>query len=403
MALRILYLHFTGAFGGASRSLFEVVSELTPEHVNPMFVTQHGSVVNFFSSLGPVVSAKGLTQLDNTRYSHYRGARWLVLLRELAYLPSTIRALRVAKRQFGKIDLIHVNEFTGLISLWLAKLFFHAPAIVHVRSVARDDVSSLRTRFVNYLFKKLAVRIIAIDQNVRASLPASLPVNVIHNAFRLKSQSDTDENSRALALLSPTSFKVGFVGNLLKVKGIIDLVQSAHILKSKGFDIEFVVVGDDVKPSKGIISFVLNLFDLQQNSRTEVEHLLDEHDLRSNVHLLGFTSNIGQIYRSVNVLCFPSHYDAPGRPIFEAAFFGVPSIVAVQNPYDDTLIHGVTGLAIMPKSVNEIVSAIEYLIKNPEACRSMGAQAKLLAEKNFDVVNNSAELLAVYQSIRQCP
>ncbi len=397
MALRILYLHFTGAFGGASRSLFEVVSELAPERVTPMFITQHGSVVNYYSTLGPVISARGLSQFDNTRYSHYRGARWLVLLRELAFLPFTIHVLSVAKRQFGAVDIIHVNEFTGLITLWLAKLFFHAPAIVHVRSVARNDAGSLRTRFVNYLFHKLAERVIAIDQNVRASLPASLPVNVIHNSFRVNSQADTDPNTRALALLSPTSFKVGFVGNLLKVKGIIELIKSAHILISKGLNIEFVIVGDDVKPSKGIKSYVLGLLDLQQNSRAEIEHLLDEYDLRSNVHLIGFTSNISQIYQSVDVLCFPSHYDAPGRPIFEAAFFGVPSIVAVQNPYEDTLINGVTGLAIQPKSVNDIVSAIEYLMNNPEKCRSMGAAAKALAEKNFDVARNSAELLSVYQ------
>jgi glycosyltransferase involved in cell wall biosynthesis len=400
MALRILYLHFTGAFGGASRSLLEVVSELAPEHVTPMFITQHGSVVNYFSKHGPVICARGLTQFDNTRYSHYRGARWLVLLRELAYLPYTIHALSVARRHFGAVDIIHVNEFTGLITLWLAKLFFQVPAIVHVRSVARADAGSLRTRFVNYLFHKLAASVIAIDHNVRSSLPSSLPVNVIHNSFRVKSQADTYENTRALALLSPTSFKVGFVGNLLKVKGIIELIQSAYILKTNGFNIEFVVVGDDVKPSKGINSFVLNLLGLQQNSRAEIEHLLDEYDLRSNVHLMGFTSNIGQIYRCVDVLCFPSHYDAPGRPIFEAAFFGVPSIVAVQNPYEDTLAHGVTGLAILPKSVNEIVSAIEYLVNNPDKCRSMGTAAKLLAEKNFDIARNSAELLSVYQSIR---
>lgn len=400
MALRILYLHFTGAFGGASRSLLEVVSELAPHHVTPMFITQYGSVVSYFSRLGSVIAVKGLTQFDNTRYSYYRGARWLVLLRELAYLPHTIHALRVARRKFGTADIIHVNEFTGLITLWLAKRFFHAPAIVHVRSVARNDMGSLRTRLVNYLLCKLAARVIAIDQNVRASLPASLAVDVVHNSFKVKSQADTDENARALSLLSPTSFKVGFVGNLLKVKGIIELIQSAHILISKGFDIEFVIVGDDVRPSKGIKSNILNLLGLQQNSRAEIEHLLDEYDLRYNVHLIGFTSNIGQIYRSVDVLCFPSHYDAPGRPIFEAAFFGVPSIVAVQNPNEDTLINGVTGLAILPKSVNEIVSAIEYLINNPEKCQSMGVAAKALAEKNFDVARNSAQLLSIYQSMQ---
>jgi glycosyltransferase involved in cell wall biosynthesis len=396
--VRVLYLHFTGAFGGASRSLYEVLAELTPHHVSPMFITQQGTVVDFFSKLGPVISAKGLTQFDNTQYSYYRGTRWIVLLRELSYLPFTIHALRTAKQQFGEIDIIHVNEFTGLFSLWIAKRYFKAQVIVHVRSVARSDLRSMRTRLVYRMLDRLADRVIAIDQNVRASLAKNASVSVIHNSFRVNAQADSDNITQKMALLSPTSFKVGFVGNLLKVKGIIELIHAARILRNKGYHIEVIVVGDDVKSSKGFISSVLSALGLQQNSRAEVERLLDEYGLRDIIHLFGFTTNIGQIYRSINVLCFPSHYDAPGRPIFEAAFYGKPSIVALQKPYDDTLIPGVTGVAVSSKSVDEIVSAVEYLIHNPLKCQLMGAAAKSLAEENFDVVRNSAELLSVYNS-----
>lgn len=399
--IRVLCIHFTGAFGGASRSLFEALAEMSPEDVQPMFLTQHGSVVDFFSKLGPVVASRGLSQFDNTRYSHYRGVRWVVLLRELAYLPSTIQALRAAKRQFGDVDLIHVNEFTGLMTLWLAQRYFKVPALVHVRSVARNEPCSLRTRLENYLFRKLAAGVVAIDQNVRASLPASLPVKIIHNSFRVKAQVDTRENSRALAKLSPTSFKVGFVGNLLKVKGIYELLQAALTLRDKGIDVEFVIVGDNAKPSTGFKSRVVKALGLQQNSMAEVERFLDDHQLRSIVHLLGFTSNIGQIYRAMDVLCFPSHFDAPGRPIFEAAFYGVPSIVAVRNPYEDTLIHGETGLAIASKAADEISAAVEYLIAHPEKRKAMGDAALTLAINNFDVAQNSGELLFFYKKLLQ--
>lgn len=399
--IRVLCIHFTGAFGGASRSMFEALSEMSPEDVQPMCLTQHGTVIDFFSKLGPVVSARGLSQFDNTRYSHYRGVRWMVLLRELAFLPFTIQALRTAKRQFGDVDLIHVNEFTGLMTLWLAQLYFKAPALVHVRSVARNEPRSLRTRLENHLFSKLAAGVVAIDQNVRASLPASLPVKIIHNSFKVKAQVDTEENSRALARLSPTAFKVGFVGNLLKVKGIFELLEAALSLRNKGIDVEFVIVGDDAKPSTGLKSRVVNALGLQQNSKVEVERFIDDHQLRSIVHLLGFTSNIGQIYRAMDVLCFPSHYDAPGRPIFEAAFYGVPSIVAVSNPYDDTLIHGETGLAIASKAADEISTAVEYLIANPQKRKAMGHAARTLAHNNFDVTHNSAALLLLYKELIQ--
>ena len=397
--LKVLCLHFTGAFGGASRSLFEALSEMPAKSVSPLFVTQQGTVAEFFSKLGPVVATKGLTQFDNTRYSYYRGTRWLVLLREIAYLPYTIKALRQARAQFGSVDLIHVNEFTGLLTLWLAKRIFNAPALVHVRSVARDDPASWRTRLVNRLFRKLAAGIVAIDQNVRASLPQNMPVNIIHNSFRVKEQADTAAVSNALNKLSTTSFKVGFVGNLLKVKGIQELLQAALLLKNKGLDVEFIVVGDDARPSKGLKARLVKALGLQQNSRAEVEQFLDQHSLRPTFHLLGFTSNIGQVYKHVDVLCFPSHYDAPGRPIFEAAFYGVPSIVAVKNPFSDTLIHGETGLAISPKSAEEIATAIEYLLNNRENCSAMGSAAKALAHRNFDVTNNSRELLSMYRSL----
>ena len=42
-------------------------------------------------------------------------------------------------------------------------------------------------------------------------------------------------------------------------------------------------------------------------------------------------ANIAQAYARMDVICFPSHYDAPGRPIFEAAFLKVPSIAAVRE------------------------------------------------------------------------
>jgi glycosyltransferase involved in cell wall biosynthesis len=397
--IRVLILHFTGTFGGSSRSLYEVLCELSPNNVCPMFVTQDGSVVDYFSKLGPVIAVKGLTQFDNTLYSYYRRMRWFLVLREIAYLPYTLYALKKAKFNIGNVDIIHVNEFTGIFTLWIAKKFFNAPAVIHVRSVVRNDAKSLRSLLLNYLLRKLGSQIVAIDENVRSSLPQELPVNVIHNIFRVKSQVNTESNSVALSRLSASSFKIGFVGNLLRVKGILEFTRAAVILKNKGYNIEFVVVGDDVRSSRGLKSAILSFFGFQQSCRSVVEDLIEEFNLHDIFHLFGFTSNIGQIYSSLDVLCFPSHYDAPGRPVFEAAIFGVPSIVAVRKPFDDTLIDGITGIAISPHSVDQIVSSIEYLINNPDVTKAMGAAARSLALKNSDVEHNTDKLLSVYKSL----
>lgn len=398
--LRVLYLHFVGPFGGASRSLFEAVSSFPPGEVQPVFVTQRGSVREYFEMLGEVIETTGMTQLDNTRYSYYRGVRWLVVLREVVYLPFTVLALRRARRRWKKVDLIHLNEFSGLIALWIARHWFDVQAVVHVRSVLRTEVRSWRTRWVNWMLRHHVQGIVAIDENVRSSLPADLPVEVIHNSFSPQLAAHPDALlAKRLEMLRPESFKVGFVGNLLLVKGIHELLEAARLTRERGLDIEFIVVGDDARPSHGLKSWLLKIMGLQQNVRAEIEAEIDRHGLRDRFHLVGFTEDIARVYRVMDVLAFPSHYDAPGRPIFEAAFFGVPSIVAVREPKADTIIDGETGIAIEPRAADQLAGAIERLATDRAEAARMGDAARKMAERNFDAKANALQLLRLYRRV----
>ena len=402
--LRVLYLHMIGPFGGASRSLFEAVGAFPAGAVQPLFVTQRGSVSRFFSRLGEVIESRGMSQFDDTRYSRYRGVRWLVLLRELGYLPFTVAALAKAKRRWQRVDLIHLNEFTGLVPLLIARRLFDAPALVHVRSVAAADTRSRRTRWVHRTLRRDARAVVAIDETVRESLPDDLPVDVIHNAFSPQAASGHDDAlEKRLRALRPESFKVGFVGNLLRVKGIHELVEAARITRERGLDVEFLVVGDEVAPSRGVKARLLKSLGLAQNVRAEVEAALDREGLRERFHLLGFSAEIGRAYDKMDVLCFPSHYDAPGRPIFEAAFFGVPSIVAVRKPRADTLVDGVTGIAFPPGDAVALADAIERLARDRAGTARMGQAAREMAERTFDVTANAGALLAVYRRVCAAP
>jgi glycosyltransferase involved in cell wall biosynthesis len=399
MALKVLYIHLIGAFGGSSRSLFEATRAFPPDEVEGYFVTQRGSVTRFFSEVGAdVMEASGLTQFDNTHYSFYRGVRWLIVLRELAYLPSTVRALWRARQRWGQMDLIHLNEFTGLIPMLIARRLFGAPVVVHVRSVARNDTRSLRTRWVNHILKKKVDAVVAIDENVRASLPAELPVEVIHNGFTPAVEHEPDLGfQETLKKLRPSSYKVGFVGNLLRVKGLYDLVEAAHIVKRSGLDVEFLIVGENARQLNGFKGHVLKKLGLAQDVRADLERLIQDYDLVDSFHLAGFTTDIQRVYQSIDLLCFPSHYDAPGRPIFEAAFSGIPSVVAVREPKPDTLVDGVTGLAVPPRDPEALAKAITTLAGNPEKSRAFGIAARAMAQRNFDVKGNSARLLGVYR------
>jgi hypothetical protein len=214
--VKVLYIDSDGPLGGASRSLFEVVRPLSKGSVDPHFVAVEGTALEFYRQIArDSVTTRGLTKFDNTRYSHYRGVRWLVLLREISYLPFTVAVLLRAKRKWNRIDVIHINEFLGIIPGVIAKRLFRAPLVVHVRSLAWQDEQSLRCRWLTNRLKTSAAAVIAIDQNVRSTLPADIDVDVIQNSFTPKTLPVQDRAMLArLNTLRPGSLKVGFVGNL---------------------------------------------------------------------------------------------------------------------------------------------------------------------------------------------
>jgi len=399
--MRVLYIDGDGPFGGASRSLFEAVRALPAGSVDAFFVAARGTALDFYRQVATgVVTTRGMTKFDNTRYSRYRGVRWLILLREVFHFPFTIAALLQARGRWKHVDVIHVNEAVYIVPALIAKWIFGAPVVVHVRSLQHVDPRSLRGRWLNRRLARDAAAIVAINENTRATLPAELHVDVIQNSFTAKRapQPDPDIISK-LDRLRPTSLKVGFVGNLHFSKGLFELLEAAKLLKHSGHDIEFLIVGGVTMTDRGLKAWMLDKAGLAQNVEAELARRVTEEGLDDTFHLLGATLDIKCVYDRMDVLCFPSYYDAPGRPVFEAAFSSVPSIVCVDKPRSDTLVHGETGLAIPARDVNALADAILHFARSRGEVQRMGGNALRLAESNFDPATNARKLLAVYSRV----
>ncbi len=396
--MRVLVLDGVGPFGGASRSLYEALRALPEGQVDIRFVATNGTVVPFYREVSTdLIAVRGLTRFDNTRYSFYRGIRWIILLRELLHLPFTVAALLQAKVRWGHIDLVHANEITELLPALMARWLFKAPLVVHVRSLQRIEPRSLRCRWIERRLRRDVAAIVAIDANVRATLPSELAVDIVHNSFTSEPSPTADPKLvQRLDSLRAESLKVGFVGNLHQSKGIFDLLAAAETLRETGRDVEFVIVGGSTGSDAGLKGWLLRRLGLAQDVEALVTERIAASGLAASVHLIGPTSDIQRVYERIDVLCFPSHFDAPGRPVFEAAFSSVPSITAVVTPCDDTLIHGETGLAIPGRDSGRLAAAITYFADNRGEVSRMGANARALAERNFEPRRNAEKLLAVY-------
>ncbi|HDS1767343.1 glycosyltransferase family 4 protein [Pseudomonas putida] len=401
MTLKILYIDGDGPMGGASRSLFEAVSRLVGLGVSPYFLVSSGTASDFYRKVSnELVETRGMSKFDNTRYGYYRGVRWLIVLREIFHAPFMISALLRAKRKWGAVDVVHVNEFVYILPALLAKWLFRAPLVVHVRALARDQQDSRRVRMLNWVFNRYVDKVVAIDGNVRNTLAPDLPIEIINNSFNTVSSGEpAPEFVERLAALDKQSLKVGFVGNLHLSKGVLEIVEAAALMRKTGRKIDFVLVGGITIEDKGFKAWLLSKLGFAQNFGSEIKRLIHEGQLEDTLHLMGPTLDIKYVYDRLDVLLFPSHFDAPGRPVFEAGFSSVPSIVAAENPTPDTFVPNETGLAIPARNSRALADAIAYMYDYPQERERMGRNAHELAQQNFMPDTNAKKLLSVYKSV----
>lgn len=384
---------------GAAVSMSEVIKNLNGL-IQPILLTPRGSAAAFLGdAIKEIYEVPWLAQFDHTRHGRYRGARWLIALRELVLLPTTVLSVWRFSRKVRHADVIHLNEITGIIPAVLLRRFTNRPLIVHVRANMGDQSKGFRSKFLWYLIRRHAAQVICIDETVRSSLPSSIHAEVIHNSLNIE-RMQNNSGSAATPFHNATrngAINVGIVGSIIRVKGVYEFVDAALAICRKRSDVRFYVVGAGLRKLRGVRARVLAKLGLAEDAQELVSQKIFQSGMADRIVMTGHVSDLTAVYEGLDILCFPSHYDAPGRPIFEAALFAKPSIVAIDRPLPDTLVDGVTGIAIPARDSRALEAAIIRLADDPLLRRSLGEAARTLALSVCDPGKNAAEVAAVYQ------
>lgn len=386
MALRVLYVQHVGLLGGSSRSLYEMLCGFPAGAVAPHLVAPQGKLAEMLGGRGiPVEACRGIAQFDNCSYSYYHGIRWIILLRELLLIMPTYRALVRARHRWGTFDVVHINDITMPFVAWVARrLFPDSVVVVHARAVQRA-AETCRKRWLQRFYRKCADAVVAINDNVRKSLPDELPVHVIHNGMGVPAGAGEDRR----LVDGGRPFSAAMVGMLARAKGCMDFVEAAAICRDRGYRIRFLMIGEGVRAAKGWRDRLLQWLGFREDIGAEIRALIEHLRLEGVVVFHPFTTDLASIYNEMDVLCFPSYLDAPGRPIFEAGFFAVPSIAAISQPRADTFVAGETGLLVQPGAPTKLAEAVIRLHDDADARERMGAAARRMANERFDAAKNA--------------
>jgi glycosyltransferase involved in cell wall biosynthesis len=160
---------------------------------------------------------------------------------------------------------------------------------------------------------------------------------------------------------------IAFVGRVTRDKGIVELIAAFEIMANLNPEAHLVLIGP---------------FEPEQDPLpAETLHKLKSH---CRIHAVGFSATPEKYMAAADIFCLPSYREGFGSVVVEAAAMELPSVVTRVTGLVDAVEDGVTGLIVSPKSVDDLVQALQALAASKELRKKMGQAGRLRVIHSFD-------------------
>ena len=177
--------------------------------------------------------------------------------------------------------------------------------------------------------------------------------------------------------VDPVSFI--FVARFLQEKGVNEFIEAAKVVKKKFPETHFCMLGH---------------LDLHNPGSLTTERL---NDLKCNniIELPGHVDNVQEWLAKASVFVLPSWREGFPRSTQEAMAMGRAVITSDVPGCRDTVVDGVNGFLIKPKSSEELADKMIYFLNNPDEIKKMGEASYNIAKMNFDSSIVNINLLSI--------
>lgn len=310
--------------------------------------------------------------------------------REISFLNDIKSLIKMVKLFYKERPYI-VNSGTpkaGLIGTLAAFITRRPIRIYTVRGLRLETVSGLKYKLL-YLMEKIAMfcatDIIAISQSLKEKIVLSNLANdnkikvlgygssngIQFENFTLKDNEINEKYKKQL----DNKFVIGYVGRIVKDKGIQELIEAFKTVLKKSYNVKLMVIGS---VEKG-------------NAINDEDYLFLKNN--PNVLLIEHVSNPVSYYNNMDLFIFPTHREGFGNVSIEAQALKVPVITTNVTGAIDTVINEETGFIVEKGNVEAIVNKIEKLINNEQLRRKLGENGRIHVGNKFsnEIIWNDME------------
>jgi len=165
----------------------------------------------------------------------------------------------------------------------------------------------------------------------------------------------------------PGPVTVGFVGRLLRDKGITTLVAAHRKLVERGCEVRLAIAG----------------FPDPANPSSITDEQLDEWKRDPSIIVHGRIIDVARFWSQVHIAVLPSRREGLPKSLMEAAACGRPLIAADVPGCRSVVIPDRTGLLVPVDDSDALADAIEALVASAPLRARLGAGARELTEQRF--------------------
>jgi glycosyltransferase involved in cell wall biosynthesis len=178
---------------------------------------------------------------------------------------------------------------------------------------------------------------------------------------------------------------VGFVGRIVRDKGMVELAQTWRTLRARFPALHLLLVGP---------------FEPQDPLPADVNELF-QRDAR--IHLAGEVRETAPYYAAMDLFVLPTYREGLGLVLLEAAGMELPSVATRIPGCVDAVADGVTGSLVPPRDPQALAEAMAAYLVNPELRRRHGRAGRQRVLDQFPQEAMWQALYTEYASLlRQC-
>jgi glycosyltransferase involved in cell wall biosynthesis len=385
----VAFINHTAVLGGGEYALQRLINAMDQRFWCPVVVfgeegpaaelLRKKSVETYVLPMGP--------SLRQTRRQDWSGSGCLNISRVFEAGRFILRIQRFLGERAP--DLVHTNSLKSHLLAGIAAKWAGIPVVWHLRDLIELAHLPLpAVRQIRFLAARIPQAIITVSKCVASEIHAngngSEPkrTRVIYDGLEEEAFSETatraDRDNR--------TWRVGIAGRLAPWKGQHLVLQAASILKSKGYAIEWEVVGGAL--------FGEDLYEKGLKNQAR------ELGLHQEVNFSGQVSDVARRLRTWDVSVHASTAPDPcPNVVLESMAAGVPVVGPAAGGVPELLEHGQSGELFAMGQAPALAGAIERLLLSRERRLQIARHARHRAETLFRSERVAREVEDVWRRI----